>query len=114
MLRAQGIRYPADAGLIDVTQAPYNADKTGATDAAAAIQQALLDYGSTTRTLCFPNGTYKISKPLAFNYAWLSLQGESRDGVILRLPDATPDFDDKTKPKAVLSTFLAGYTNETS
>ncbi len=49
---------------VDVTQAPYNADKTGATDATAAINKAVTDtvaYGNANHvavTVYLPAGTY--------------------------------------------------------
>ena len=35
---------PADAKILDVTKAPFNADKTGLKDPTAAIQAALVFY----------------------------------------------------------------------
>ncbi len=51
----------------DVTQAPYNADNTGATDAAPAINKAVNDaiaYGQTNNvavTVSLPAGTYYLN-----------------------------------------------------
>ncbi|MEO8637464.1 MAG: LamG-like jellyroll fold domain-containing protein [Candidatus Taylorbacteria bacterium] len=45
--------------LIDVTQAPYNADKTGATDAAPAINSAITA-AVANDIVYLPAGTYKI------------------------------------------------------
>ena len=49
--------------MIDVTEAPYNADNTGATDATTALQAAIT---ATPQggTLFFPAGVYKITPPL--------------------------------------------------
>ncbi len=49
---------------VDVTQAPYHADNTGATDASAAINKAVTDavtYGNANKvavTVSLPAGTY--------------------------------------------------------
>ncbi len=69
-LRAENIRFPAGARLLDVTAAPYNAPTDGITDATAAIQAALNAAGTaeatSVRTLYFPNGTYLVSATLSF------------------------------------------------
>lgn len=97
----------AGSGWIDVTQAPYYADNTGATDATNAIQAAISDnvmVANSPRTLYFPNGTYKITSTLEWrdnsdlNAAYLTLQGQSRDGVILQVPDNTPYFQQEVYP----------------
>lgn len=54
------------ANVIDVTQPPYNADSSGATNALAAIQSALANAGNATlnpngATVYLPAGTYKIT-----------------------------------------------------
>ena len=46
--------------LIDVTKAPYNADKTGATDAQPAIASAIAAAG-TNDVVYLPAGTYRIN-----------------------------------------------------
>jgi hypothetical protein len=50
---------------INITQAPYNADKTGVTDCATIIQSAI-DYANSNglHVIYFPTGTYKISGTL--------------------------------------------------
>ncbi len=46
----------------NVTQAPYNADDTGAVDATAAIQQAINDAGNAGGGVVYlPSGTYKVT-----------------------------------------------------
>lgn len=51
----------APAGSIDVTQSPYNADKTGATDSTTAIQNAIFAAQKTDGTVYLPAGTYTVS-----------------------------------------------------
>ncbi len=67
--------------IIDVTQAPYNADKTGASNATAAIQAAI-DYvsGLGGGVVYLPAGTYSV-QPNGANTSALSV---IRDGVVIR------------------------------
>lgn len=106
------IVFPADAGVIDVTRPPYNAKGDGVTDDTDAIQRALDDYPSRNRIIYLPNGTYLVSHQIEFGLSrrrhpelnidgWGSqhqrltiLQGESRDGTIIRLRDYAPEFQE--------------------
>lgn len=90
----ENIVFPADAGIINVTAAPYNADNTGATDATAAIQAAIdLAKGNLKGKIVYlPNGTYLVSDTLIFstdaaNHRGMILQGQSREGTIIKLAD---------------------------
>lgn len=56
--------FPADAGLIDVTAAPYHADPSGIQDSTWKIQRAIADHLGTTALIYFPNGTYRVSRTL--------------------------------------------------
>ena len=58
---AQPKLYPASAEVIDLTQPPYNADPTGATDASGAINQAFLDHNDEHEILYLPAGTYLVT-----------------------------------------------------
>jgi Pectate lyase superfamily protein len=53
-----------DAGYIDVTKAPYNANKTGTIDAAPSIQKALTDGYNQSLVVYVPKGTYLVGSPL--------------------------------------------------
>ncbi len=110
---------PADSlrrtGMIDVTKPPYNADKTGQTDATQAFRAALAKKQSF---IYIPNGTYLISDSVGFSPLWatapnglrgyggdyLQMWGESRNGVILKLKDNAPGFNDPARPKAFFNT----------
>jgi len=110
--RAENIVYPPDSGVLNVKKAPYHALGDGIHDDTAAVQKALSDGLNKHRIVYLPNGTYLISRTLQWRSgeggAWngwgryLSLQGQSRSGTILRLKDAI--FLDKGKPQAVLYT----------
>ncbi|MES2986221.1 MAG: fibronectin type III domain-containing protein, partial [Patescibacteria group bacterium] len=65
--------------LIDVTQSPYNADDTGATDASAAIQAAINAAGNGD-VVYMPAGTYRLENSLyAQNKSNFTLRGAGRD-----------------------------------
>ncbi len=53
--------------LINVTLAPYNADKTGATDAKAAIQAAI-NAATTGQVVYLPAGTYRLDGSLTVDF----------------------------------------------
>lgn len=103
--RAEDIRYPDDAGHIDITQAPYNAKGDGLTDCTAAIQQALIDRAGAG-TIYFPNGTYLVSDTLEWKGRATRnmFQGQSRDGTIIKLRDRCPGFNDPSSPRPVIVT----------
>ena len=110
-----GIRFPADAGVFDVTRPPYNADPTGVADATAAIQRALSDSVNGNRIIYLPNGVYRVTDTLRWGKNSVGanaekrtiLQGESEDGAILRVPDASPNFANPAEPRAVVNTGFA-------
>ena len=61
------VNIPPDppGAVIDVTQAPYHADKTGVFDATAAIQAAIDDSSADGGGIVYlPPGTYRIRPPL--------------------------------------------------
>lgn len=111
------VRFPPDAGVIDVTAPPYSARGDGRTDDTAAIQQAIrdaLNFRSGSRIVYFPAGTYLIRDTLSwqdengkwFNY--VSLQGESRKKSILKLANGADGFDNPDQPKAMIRTGSLG------
>ncbi|HWI55982.1 MAG TPA: glycosyl hydrolase family 28-related protein, partial [Bacillota bacterium] len=63
---AQEVQFPADAGIIDVTAAPYGAKGDGVTDDTQAIQKAITD-NMRGAILYFPNGTYLVSSTLKWS-----------------------------------------------
>jgi Pectate lyase superfamily protein len=104
------IVFPADAGVIDVTKAPYHAKGDGVTDDSDSIQKALDDYPSRNRIIYLPNGTYLVSHQIEFGISrrfhpgekidgkdgqhqrLTILQGQSRDGTVIRLKDECAGF----------------------
>jgi hypothetical protein len=83
------------SSVIDVTAGPYNADKTGATDASAAINTAITAaVAAGTKRVYLPTGTYLISgayftaHPTVFgsSSANLELFGDGEGKTIVTLP----------------------------
>lgn len=107
-LHAEDISFPADFGVVDVTQEPYNADNTGATESTASIQKAVNDHHPMGRILYFPKGTYLVSDQIRWgNTRWNRgpmLQGESRSETVIRLQDNAPAFQNPKKPRGVFWT----------
>lgn len=85
--------YPADAGLIDVTAAPYGAIPDDGLDDTAAIQKALDENAAGDRIIYLPAGTYDISETLFFRSPGSGaarrniFEGASRDQTVLKLRD---------------------------
>lgn len=120
-----GSPFPAGAGVVNVQAAPYGAAGDGIQDDTAALQQAINDTAGSGRTVYLPNGVYRLTGQLAMpeeseNDAYfLTIQGESRDGVVLRLDDARDDgalevFTNPSLPRALIKTAVAkrGWTND--
>jgi len=109
---AENIVYPADAGVVDVTKAPYFAHGDGRTDNTAAIQKALDDHPSQGAIIYLPNGVYLVSDTLHWPHGKnpggeereTALQGQSRAGAILQLRDRCPGFGSARHPRGVLLT----------
>ncbi|MEX0988518.1 MAG: glycosyl hydrolase, partial [Bacteroidales bacterium] len=83
--------------IIDVTEAPYNADNTGATDVTVILQQALDDVGVAGGGVVYlPAGKYRIRQTSSAVYADAALHMKY-DSVVLRGdgPDATFIFHDQ-------------------
>jgi hypothetical protein len=100
------VEFPADAGVIDVTQPPYGAipDDTG--DDTTAIQAALDAGAGDNQIIHLPNGVYVVSDTLRWSgdQKRTILQGQSRGGTILKVPDNSPGFGDAAAPRAVIWT----------
>lgn len=115
--------FPASANVINVLS--YGATGNGVTDDTAAIQSAInaaVGSAQGMRTIYFPNGTYLVSKRLEWKNAsgqwenYLTLQGQSRAGTIIKLKDAAnsgaDNFTNPAAPRAVL--FTASELNSAS
>ncbi len=108
---AENIVFPSDAGIIDVTKAPYNANSHGAVNATTPIQQALNAYPNGGVIIYLPNGTYLVNDTLKWpngnsgaDYKNVIMQGQSRLGTVIRLANAEPGYTNASVNKPVLWT----------
>jgi hypothetical protein len=63
-LRALEIVYPSDAGVLDITKTPYNADNNGTIDVSAIITKAMADHKFEQIIVYLPIGTYKVTNTI--------------------------------------------------
>ncbi len=109
---AENIVFPAGANVVNVTQPPYNAIPNDGLDDTAAIQAALDAFPNGRRIIYLPNGVYHVSNTLSWpagipgwtDYKHTILQGQSRNGAVLRLIDNAPLFQNPAARRAVLYT----------
>ncbi|MBN1671242.1 MAG: hypothetical protein JXR37_09430 [Kiritimatiellae bacterium] len=67
--------------VFDVSAPPYHADRTGATDATAAVQQAIKDAGAAGGGIVFlPAGTYRLLGGLRLYDSRVVLRGAGSEG----------------------------------
>jgi hypothetical protein len=118
IVRGENLIFPADAGAVDV-KARYGAKADGVADDTAAIQKAIDEVKGIPDTLYFPNGTYLVSDSVGiFNGKahsrdrFLTYQGQSEMGTVIRLKDDCLGFDDPNKPKIVLSVYQGQGTGD--
>lgn len=96
---------PADAGAVNVKD--HGAVGDGIADDSEAFRRAFAESNKTGffRPIVFvPRGTYRVTGTLAVGKSrFFSIMGEERDRTIIRLQDASPDFQDPAKPQPVLA-----------
>jgi len=101
------VRFPADAGVINV-KTQFGAKGDGHSDDTAAIRAAIEGPGAQVRVLYFPKGTYIVSDTLDWLSAdktWrsgLAFQGENERRTVIRLKDNASGYQDSAAPKAVI------------
>ena len=101
---AQSVKLPADSGYVNVKD--FGAKGDGIKDDTFALQKIFAqnkeDSGGAIRSIYLPNGVYLVSDTLDWGDKKKDVRGESRDGVIIKLRDDCPGFEDPKNPKKVL------------
>lgn len=108
----ENIIYPKSSAVLDVTSTEYGAVPNDDKDDTRAIQKALSKFPNGGRVIYLPNGVYNISDTLhwplgnrlASDYKRTILQGQSRNGVTIRLNNNSPKFQNPKKSRPVIST----------
>ncbi len=108
--------------LIDVTQSPYNADNTGATDCSTALYAAIAA-ATSGQVVYLPAGTYKITSQVSIHYGHASeitlrgagkgqtyVYGSTYNGTILGI---NGDDQAATNPETLSGTKTKGTSNLT-
>lgn len=112
---AQDIKFPADAGIINIKEPPYNAKGDGVANDTQAIMAALRDWNYNVRfgqsaTIYFPQGIYLVSNTIesidskGLKQCGIRLIGENKDNTIIKLIDNTPGFNSTGPGKPVIRT----------
>ncbi|NJK30415.1 MAG: hypothetical protein HC940_09825 [Acaryochloris sp. SU_5_25] len=104
------IVFPKDAGVLDVTR--YGAVPNDNKDDTAAIQKALNQQANGNRIIYLPKGTYLISDRLnwpqgdrsGLEHKRTILQGQSRQGTVIKLKDGAVGYQNPKAPKALIWT----------
>ncbi len=118
-LWGEDIRFPDDAGVVNMSQPPYSLVGDGKTDNTVAFQKAFDDLRGKNLTFYFPNGTYLVSDRVGItggkahsNDRFINLQGQSEAGAIIKLKDRSPGFDDAANPRVVVSLYDGASTGD--
>ncbi len=113
------IVFPSDSGIINV-QESFNVRGDGTTDDTEAIQNAIEETKGKNATLFFPKGVYLVSDQICVGGVphspdrFMSFQGQSESGAVIKLKDNCPNFQDASRPRIVLSLYTSdAHTGDT-
>ncbi len=94
-------RFPPSMKVVDVKEA-FGAVGDGRHDDTDALKRA---FDQRNAFVYLPNGTYLVRDRIQYTQGpsiGPTIQGESRDGVVIKLADDAPGFDDPKDPRAVV------------
>jgi hypothetical protein len=105
-LGSDGVRFPADSGVINLAATPHNVKCDGVADNTTAIQNALNTYANTGdvatrfsfRTLALPAGTCLVSNTLHSPGNAIRLVGAGQDTTVLKLKDNASGYGSAGSP----------------
>ena len=117
LTRQENIVFPTEANVVNVRHAPYNAKGDGVTDDTLAIQTAIEN--NRGKLIYFPNGAYLVSNTLHCRSTngkqkRFFLQGQSQDGVVIKLVSGAENFSDAETPKPVVTFWEGEVSNATA
>ncbi len=102
--KAPSMELPADSGFVNVKDLGAKGDDV--TDDTEALKKVFgrnkQDPGGAIRSIYIPDGIYLVSDTLEWGDKKKDVRGQSRDGVIIKLKDNCPGFQDPKNPKKVL------------
>jgi Pectate lyase superfamily protein len=103
--QAQSVPLPLESGFINVKD--WGARGDGKTDDTQALQSVLgqsqTKMSMSARSIYIPNGVYLVSNPIMWGDKRKLIWGQSRDGVIIKLKNNSPQFQDAKQPQKVLT-----------
>lgn len=111
---ALGFEPPANANIVDVLS--FGVVPNDGVDDTAGFQAALNATVATGRILYVPNGVYRLSDRLNWggvgSGGFFVLQGQSREGVVLKLDDGAAGFDNPAAPRAFIDAYEGNTANQ--
>ncbi|GAA0725955.1 hypothetical protein GCM10009430_32390 [Aquimarina litoralis] len=116
----EDIKFPSDSGVIDITKSPYFAKGDGVTDNTNAINKAFRDHPDGQFIIYFPKGVYIVSDRIEWprvsnndincgteqSCRYTIMQGENKNGTIIKLKNNSPRYQNTSKPRSVIWTGL--------
>jgi hypothetical protein len=110
----QNVELPADSNAVSVLT--FGAVPNDGGDDLAAFQAGLNALVGSNRTLYVPNGVYNFSDRLNWGGVngggGFTMQGQSKDGTILRLNANATGFGDPNTPKAFVDAYEGNTANQ--
>ncbi len=114
------IVFPADAGVVDVTKAPYFVKNDGSEAVDSLINKAFDENCNKNAIIYLPNGTYLVRNTIRWSDCGVNnlqnqakntiLQGQNESETVIVLDKNSPGFQDKSNHQPVIYTGHAPAT----